>query len=83
MAPVTTSAGLFHSVGAGTQLCPAATACRRVSQLRGSASGRSSSERTRLTGSGATLRSSGLSVRFPAARRELDHGAFGQVDMGA
>ena len=64
MAPVTTRAGLFHSVGAGTRPRPAATACRRVSQLCDSASGLSSSARTRLTGSGPTLRSSGLSVRF-------------------
>ncbi len=64
IAPVTTRVGLFHSAGAGTRIRPVASACRRLSQLCGSASGRSISASERLTGSGPTFRSSGLSVRF-------------------
>ena len=58
-----TRAGLFHSAGAGARVRPPASACRRLSQLSGSCSGRRIFPRARLTGSGPTFRSRGLSAR--------------------
>ena len=65
----------------GTRLRGAAAVCRRVSQLPASAPGRSSSANApdRLRPDVAFQRPVGP---LPA-RRELDHGAFGELDVAA